>query len=182
MTFQGSQNRRLTIARISLAFAAIVLAALAYFLWPARDGIARIQTRLSPDTVEILVHGENFVLLSLDPTNPAFRSESDAPPEELFREFGVLGKTEIRNQQERALLLNSLFNGIADNSTTVASCFNPRHGISASLGDRKVDVVICFECLSMRIFSKNDKYALTTCSPASVFNRSLARAGLPIAK
>ena len=137
---------------------------------------------LPAETRRILDSGERFVLLSLDPTDPVLRRESKLPPGETFHEYEVLGKSEIRDPQERAELLRALYKGIADSDGSVASCFKPRHGISATLGGETVDLVICFECSSILIFSKDRASKPTTHSALPTFNRALEKAGLPIAK
>lgn len=149
---------------------------------PQRQGLDAKQNQLSPETRRVLDSAERFVLLSLDPTHPGLRSESAAPPTETFHDYGVLGRTEIRSAEERTELLRALYKGIADSDGMVAACFNPRHGISASLGDETVDLVICFECLSIQTHHKQAGDVHTTQSPQPTFNRALERAHLPIAK
>ena len=142
----------------------------------------RTQNSFPAETRKVLDSGDRFVLLSIDPTHPALRGESDSQPKETFHGYSVLGKTEIRDQKERAALLGALYKGIADSGGFVGLCFNPRHGISATLGDETVDLLICFECLSIQVYAKEQKTILTTASPQSTFNRALERASLPIAK
>jgi hypothetical protein len=131
-----------------------------------RNRFERPQNVLAVETKRILDTGERFVLLSLDPTRPVFRGEPatwalpvnrEPPPppppdptKEYFHEYVVLGKTEIRDQKQRAELLRALYKGIADWDGRAAACFIPRHGISATLAGETVDLVICFECSGMR--------------------------------
>lgn len=35
----------------------------------------------------------------------------------------------------------------------VAACFNPRHGLRAVHAGHTVDLVICFECLTLEVFA-----------------------------
>ena len=111
-----------------------------------------------------------------------FAGKSDPPLKETFHDFAVLGRTEIYDQKQRAELLRALYKGIADSDGRVGACFNPRHGISASLAGETVDLVICFECLSIETYAKDEKPVLTTSSPQPTFNHALKKAGLPIAK
>lgn len=148
-----------------------------------RSGYDAKQNQFSQETRKVLDRGEHFVLLSLDPTDSGLRSESAPTPKEMFHDYGVLGRTEISSTEERTALLHALYKGIADSDGNVASCFNPRHGIRATLGDETVDLVICFECLSIQTHHKQSGgYMLTTSSPQPTFNRVLKRAHLPIAK
>lgn len=34
----------------------------------------------------------------------------------------------------------------------MAACFDPRHGVRAVHGGHTVDLVICFECLSLKVY------------------------------
>ena len=134
---------------------------------------------LSVEVKKILETGESFVLFSLDPALPQIPSTNTT---EGFHEFHVLGKVDIKDAGERAEILHALYQGIADSTGNVAGCFNPRHGISATLDGEKVELVICFECLSMRVYTKDIHGLFTTSTPGKVFNKALAQAGIPVAE
>lgn len=62
-----------------------------------------------------------------------------------------------------------------------AHCFNPRHGISARLGDDTVDLVICFECHETKIYGKNGMLVRgVATSPLETFDIEAGIAGLPL--
>src|ERR1051326_5040663 len=105
----------------------------------SRNGFDRTQNVLPSETKRVLDTGERFVFLSLDPMHPALRNESAPRPKETFHEYAALGKAEIREAGARAELLRALYKGIRDSDGLVAACFNPRRGISATLGDETVD-------------------------------------------
>ena len=71
-----------------------------------------------------------------------------------------------------------------DSKGLVAGCFNPRHGIRATAGGKTVELVICYECLSMKVYvdGKAKRAVLTTSSPAIVFNQALKDAKVPLPK
>jgi hypothetical protein len=147
------------------------------------EGFDRSANVLSPDSRKILESGDHFILYSLDPTGLDFPNHS-ASKSEVFHNYAVLGKTEIQNQKQRMELLHAFYKGIADSDDSVAACFNPRHGIRATLAGETVDLVICFQCLSMETYTEPDARAgslLTTRSPKSTFNKALERAHLPVA-
>ncbi len=132
--------------------------------------------------MKVLDKGDRFFLLAIDPDSE-FRLNPSLPrPKEIFHDFGVLGKAEIKDMTQREALLKALYQGIAESDGMVAACFNPRHGISASLGDETVDLLICYECQSIRVYAKNGKGVCTSSSPVGVFNQALVKAGLPLAK
>lgn len=150
------------------------------------------QNAIPAEIKKTLETGERFVLLSLDPADPALRPESDPPPKETFHDYAVLGKAEIRDQQERTNLLRALYKAVADSDGSVAACFNPRHGVSATSGGDTVELLICFECSSIETFTGHAEGPLTRSvnvatahpphSPEPIFNQALRRAGIPVSK
>lgn len=130
--------------------------------------------------MKILNTGERFVCFSLDPARP----KTNSPPSDTFHDYTILGRIEIPSQEGRAeLLLNALYKGIKDSDGTVYKCFEPRHGISATLAGETVDLVICFECGQIVVYEKKDvKAVIISRSPLPTFNQVLKLEGLPIAK
>lgn len=39
----------------------------------------------------------------------------------------------------------------------VAPCFNPRNGLTVTQGEEAWDLVICFECLSIRVYLAGER-------------------------
>jgi len=170
---------------IAILLVAVVVVVAAWFFLDRRlphGSFDSSQNVLPPETRRVLEAGERFVLLSLDPTPPALRRKSDPPPKETFHDYAVLGKVEIRDETERAALVQALYKGIRDSDGRFALCFNPRHGLSVTLGGETLDLVICFECLQVQTYATHRKDVLTTDSPQPTFNQALESAGLPIAK
>jgi len=142
---------------------------------PGSGGFDRKQNALPAEVRKILDTADRFILLSLNPKLMT-QQKPDKSSNELFHNYRVRRKIEIRTQNGRDELLRALYQGIADSDGTVAMCFNPRHGIRAGTGDQTVDLIICFECLSIEIYGKTHAQVLTTGSPASTFTRALNRA------
>jgi hypothetical protein len=170
--------RKRIIAIIILG--AVAAVAVSRYRWPEPPmaGFDPKNNRLSKEVKRILDEGDRFTVLSLDPMVRASDKET-------FHGFHVLGKTEIRTRKERRELLRALYKGIAGAKGWALGCFNPRHGIRSTLGGETVDLVICFECSGIRVYGKDSKESggvLTSGSAAPTFNRTLERAGLPIAK
>jgi hypothetical protein len=70
--------------------------------------------------------------------------------------------------------------GRADDGS-IAACFEPRHGIRAETEAGSVDFVICFQCLSMKIYHNGEaSSALTASTPGDDLTRIWATAGLTI--
>lgn len=148
----------------------------------SHPGFDPVRNTLPPETKKVLDEGEHFYLLSLHPRRLPVESDPSPSPRETFHGYAVLGKTEIQDRNARTELLRALYKGIGDSDGRVASCFNPRHGISATLAGEAVDLVICFECYSISTHAKHGRGVLTTRSPQQTFDRTLERARLPLAK
>ena len=128
---------------------------------------------------ETLRDAESFTLYSIHPTPIMVRDPLDENAS-TFHDYEILGQTEVGNADERATLINALYQGIDDSDGTVAACFNPRHGITAKSGDTTIDFVICYECHSMKIYVDGETRGsvITDASPARVFNAAVDNAGL----
>jgi hypothetical protein len=146
-----------------------------------RKGYDPSKNVFSASTLKALEQGDRFVLLSLNPKNINGWEEQVARPKSSFHYYEVLGKVEIQDPKERIELLQALFKGMADSRGISAACFNPRHGISATLGKETVDLVICFECGSMVIHASDETSLFVSQTPMPTYNRILQNAGLPIA-
>lgn len=128
-------------------------------------------------TMSALQDAEQYLLLSLDPKH------HDMPPPDAFHRWGVLGRTTVADPATRKRLNDALRAGARENDGTVAGCFNPRHGIRAVKGEKWVDLVICFECMSVQVYEdgKQTRGFLVTESPQKVFDEVLKKAGVPLA-
>lgn len=167
---------RLRTLLILLAIGPPVLAAIGCESRPVQP-IIRPQA-LPSDVRKILDAAERFILLSIE-------GEGEGKPdstESSFHGFDILGKAEINDDREREQLLGALYRGIAESDGRPAVCFAPRHGISATLGDETVDLVICFECFQILVYEKQQHHVCITDSPSDAFSAALKRAGLPLAK
>lgn len=137
-----------------------------------------------PDVVErLLDRADTFELYSLDPDERRARGKA-APPKDTFHDWAVLGKTKVTSKADRKRLADALRLGVEDNFGMAAGCFIPRHGIRLKDGDRTVDLVICFECLSVQVFEdgKAKPGFLTTGGPQPTFDAVLKAAGVKLPK
>jgi hypothetical protein len=135
---------------------------------------------LPAETVKVLDQAERFLVYSLEPLEELPRHEHST--ETHFHGYPVLGKAELTDANERAQLLGDFYQGVKDARGAVGNCFAPRHGISATLGDDTVDLVICFECWTVLTFAKHGRDVGVTDLPQAAFNRVLEREKIPIAK
>jgi len=100
-----------------------------------------------------------------------------------FHGFKILGKTTIKDADKRKELLTKIDAGLA-NSKGGAKCFDPRHGIRAVHDGKTVDLVICFACSWVYVYSDQEKreVVLETGSDAQeLLNKILTDAGVKLA-
>jgi hypothetical protein len=108
------------------------------------------------------------------------------PWNESFHNYPILGKIEVSDKARHAALLQELYKGVGDSDGSIATCYFPRHGIHASLGNETVDLVICFECQQVYTYSASLPYApdvfSITQSARATFDRLVKEAGLTTVK
>ena len=127
----------------------------------------------------------SVALLSLHPatqaTDPSTRASEGFEAEERLDGFPVLGQCVLTPEAQRRIV-GALFDGIHDNDGTVAGCFNPRHGLRVDRNGTRYELVICFECMSLRVLRDGKRIgsALTTAVPAGRFNQTLRAAGVTL--
>ena len=132
-----------------------------------------------------LEEAETLELLSLHPyPRGAYENEWEEKglvELEVLDEYAVLGKTPLAGDDRRRVV-QALYDGVTASDGMVAACFNPRHGLSATHGGKKVDVVICYECLSMQfhVDGEHAGNALTTEAPGRLFTDVLRAAKVPL--
>ena len=132
--------------------------------------------RLPEDAAQILDKANTIELVSLNPDHEAKR------PAGRLRGWKVLGRATLEGDDKKAILA-ALQAGIEGNEGRAAKCFNPRHGIEATYEGKTVELVICFECLSMEGWNDGRPFkALTTGGPAGEFNRMLEAKGVALPK
>jgi hypothetical protein len=142
---------------------------------------------------KILENNQQFIFYSLDPSS-IYSTEIDGaaenskpkfevPAKEKFHGYDVLGKTQINDSDVKAKLIKALESGIDEGGSAGIMCFDPRHGIRVVRGDQTVDLLICFECQRIDVFTnKSSGRAYTSGSPQKVFDSVLMSAKVPLGK
>lgn len=109
-------------------------------------------------------------------------SDEDLKSEDKFHGYPILGKVELKELAVREQLVDAFKSGSPGDHHKTASCFWPRHAISTISGEKKIDYVICFECIAYRVNDGDDSVSHNiTRTPQSQFNKILKDAGLPLA-
>ncbi len=104
-------------------------------------------TDFHTSSYDIFKHGEKVVLYSIDPKQTNTSNVKDS-----FNNYPVLSKVEVVDPNLQSELKSALIEGMNQNAIA-AKCFNPRHGLRVSWGLKTIDVVICFECSSLEVYS-----------------------------
>jgi len=148
--------------------AILLLGAGAIYWWQNRG--------LPPVERAKLIERGTLTLVSLNPDH-----ESTSPTK--LYDWEELGRVELTDPAEREQLILALNQGIAESDGTVAGCFNPRHAILWKDGSESLDLVICFECLSMSVYENGTRGEghITTSSPQSTFDKLLKQHGITLA-
>jgi hypothetical protein len=128
------------------------------------------------DGQAILEEAPRITLYSLDPVaGPLFSFRRNAKP--TFHGYRILGSLEISGDAKTDLL-GKLYTAIAEDGPP-ARCFNPRHGVRAAIGNRYVELVICFECRQIESYVNGRKGGGTVGKSAEkYFNDTLQAAGI----
>ncbi|MGE3164781.1 MAG: hypothetical protein AB7O52_07740 [Planctomycetota bacterium] len=154
------------------------LLAVAFFIVSCNPGcsVSSAGSKVPAVLLEVLEHGEDFTLFSLD---PAVDTNATNP----FHDWRIIGSTPIPEAATRSRVVSSLIRGIDENDGTVAACFNPRHGLRVTHAGVVHDLVICFECMQVRWYSGSTSSELIriTPSPQRTFDATLTGAGVELA-
>jgi hypothetical protein len=126
----------------------------------------------------ILEKAKQLELFSLDPERQQ-KNRKDG-----YYGWNVLGKVAIKDMETRKKLVAAFVRGVKESDGTAAYCFNPRHGIRVTHEGKKVDFVICFECLQVQVIVGGEQEVglLITDTPQIVFDKVLRDSGIPLAK
>jgi hypothetical protein len=127
---------------------------------------------------EVLAKAKEIELFSLDPKIKAKDGKVT------FKEWVVLGSTKIEDRVKRERILKELESAVA-NSTygEMALCFQPRHGIRATVDKVTVELVICFECNRVKPYvnGKEARDEATKNTPEKYLDELLKAGGIPLA-
>lgn len=139
--------------------------------------LAAIAGELPAPLQAALEKGGEFHLFSIRPA----RVET-TPGALHFHGWEVIGRTSIRDEDQRKKLVAAFENGVKENQGIGAACFRPRHGIRISEPGKTTDFIICFECFQVQVVVDGlpQKAVLVTRTPEPAFNEALKRAKLPL--
>jgi len=111
-----------------------------------------------PDKVlRCLREHQEMTLYSLDPT---LRAEDPAAGAKRFHQCDVLGAVNITSPETRRFVAHTIDDAVASwDGHPCNNCFHPRHGLRISNERATYDLVICFECQRIEIYSGRRRIA-----------------------
>jgi hypothetical protein len=139
----------------------------------------RFENNRVPASVrQLLSKSERLELLSLDPHH----WEGEGPR---FHRYRILGSTTLTGDAANRLV-SALEESASEPMFGPANCFLPRHGLRIMADRSRVDLVICFQCNSARVYVERDgqepveDYYLPGHSAQTALNKMLTDAGVPL--
>ncbi|BDI33477.1 hypothetical protein CCAX7_55280 [Capsulimonas corticalis] len=120
----------------------------------------------------ILEHCNHLTLFSLDPEIVPIAPGGSAK-RHAFHGYRLASSLTIRNAVKRREIVAELERGLTANELG-AGCFEPHHGVRATFHGQSVDLVICFGCANVEIFtSAGESRATTSKFPQPLLDRLL---------
>jgi hypothetical protein len=135
----------------------------------------KLDNKLPDAVAKALEKADEVELLSLN-------GERDAT--DGWRGSKVLGKTTVKKEADRKSLASAVKKGVEEGKDG-SRCFIPRHGIRVTHEKKTYDLVICFECHWVYVYTEgSDKplVLMTSDSAQKTLNKFLTDAKVPLAK
>jgi hypothetical protein len=146
----------------------------------AIGGCRSSNDRRARAALDLLEQADQFELLSLDPVFYPNRPKAPVPK---FHDWAIIGKASITSVEVRNKLIDALRNAVVDPPPGKVGCFNPRHGIHAVYKGDSIDLVICFECEIVLVYTNEEESSgfHINSSPKAIFYKTLLDAGVSLA-
>lgn len=153
--------------------------------------VAPTNTQLAsafPGNVRSLVENGSYTLYSLDPTNPDWEAafeQSEHPNQPVtatFYGYQILGQVAV-SPSDKTVLREALYTSVA-RAASRAQCFHPHHGLRVTHNGKTADLVLCFSCGQMYVYTAGlDRHIAPlqmAGSSRAVFDRVLTEAGIEV--
>lgn len=150
------------------AAAGVVLLSGGAVLAKAARTMQEVRAQFPEGSSEILDKADRVVLYELDPTQRGKVSSGTT-----FWEYPVVREKELTEPRERAELIRTLYEGMAEQKVG-ARCFVPHHGLRAVRGGKTLDLVLCFTCQWVHIhYNGKTKAALLSARGMPIYQKAL---------
>lgn len=141
------QMKRVLKWLLLLAIAAIVVAWLFYQATHPANHYSQEQLRPYRNAQE-------WTLYSIDPS-----VRGEALPDS-FQGYLALGSHRVSDPKLLQQVVQELDEAAEMWGGSLAMCFNPRHGIRVTSGDKTFDMVICYECSRVYLYEGSDEVGI----------------------
>lgn len=162
------------LTRLSAALLAVALVATA----TAQD--KGIENKLPDAVTKALEKADGVDLYALT----GDRADRDKDGDKNWRGWKSLGSTKLTKAADKKALSTAVAKGVAEGDGG-ARCFVPRHGVSVTHAGTTYDLVICFECSWVYLYTdKGDKpqVFMTTGAPQKALDKFLTDAKVKLPK
>ena len=133
---------------------------------------------LPKDVSAAMAAASSFTLYSLDPDSGAQSGAAGT-----FRDWRVLGQIRITDAATRKRVATTIADSVARTDGFGARCFIPHHGLRFTSGKQTYELVICFMCHHLRIYTTGrPARAARISTGAEVLDAIFTAANIPIAK
>jgi hypothetical protein len=102
-----------------------------------------------------------------------------------FRSYEIIGSLRVPDARTRAQVVGTLYDSFARSGSGMGFsllCFDPHHGVRATRGTQRLELLICFNCGHMLVaVNGRSKYGHCPCgSDPGPLNRLLAARSVPL--
>src|SRR5262249_29647323 len=101
---------------------------------------------LPAEVGHLLQSAEKATLYSLEPW------EDPAPTEDTLHGFKIIGRTDLDSGLAKRVIA-TFKEAISSSRDPVAGCFDPRHALRVTSGAESYDLLLCYACGQLEIFS-----------------------------
>lgn len=152
---------------------------------PADAPVVEKKNGLPIEAELLLGNAPDMELFALDPKPRT--PESTLPAEGQMHGYGFTGRAIVKDKVQRKALAEMVLRGIRESDGKQAKCFEPRHGMRVAQGGKTLELLICYECLSIEahgsVFGEGaeKRIVLTSASVEPAMTKAFTEAGLTIA-
>lgn len=114
--------------------------------------IEKARDEANASLVDWINKSDSSIIMKLNPYH-ADTPKGKGDYKEFFHGFGVIQSLSVSNADKRLAIGASLGKTLHWDEQLKSSCFLPRHGLRICRGKLNVDLVICFECGRMKLYT-----------------------------
>jgi len=159
----------------------LILGLVGFLSWPRR-----YPTSLPTHVLSLINRAETIHVFSLDPytrdnmeDRSLFNEHENSATK--FHGYTIYGSQKYTEESSKKHFRQAIIDSTPSIRIDPAACFWPRHGVRFTAGSETLDLVICFQCHSMNIYSPSgDDSHLVTSGGKAVLNRMLKAEGIKV--